>query len=936
MDGNKQDLEQKLLTITQDFLRELGASRALLAINMQAKLDQELGIGSLEKAELMHRIEQEFNTKLPESLLAEAKTLSDIFDRLIALPHAISKQAIPLEALPLAATQIDLDKLTTLNDVIRVYAELDATRPAIYFQQDDVERVITYGYLYQQALKIAGGLSALGVKSNDTIALMLPSGEDFFFAFYGILFCGAIPVPIYPPMRLDQIEEYINKEAKILFNAGIKVLISFKEARALNKILKPFIPTLTHITDINALLKSAALIATVEVSQEDIALLQYTSGSTGNPKGVVLTHANLLANIRAYGDAVKLKPNDVIVSWLPLYHDMGLIGAVMGSLFYGIPLVLMSPITFLMRPEKWLWAIHYRRGTLSAAPNFAYELCVQKIKDQDIIGIDLSSWRVALNGAEAIAPQTLARFTKRFSKYGFSKTTFFPAYGLAESAVALSFPPVDREPIVDYVDQHIFEVHQKAVPASLGDRSYGFVSCGFALPGHEIRIVDDEDNPLRERQVGNLQFRGPSSMQGYYRNNEATKEVYHDGWWATGDLAYIADNELYITGRKKDLIIKAGRNYYPPEIEEATSLVLGVRKGCVAAFGIAEKQTGTEKLIIVVEKDPKVKINSEQIIAEITEKVTARIGIPPDEVVLVSSRVIPKTSSGKLRRFECKKMYEYGHLGKERKSVARQLVRLFFRGSVKRIRKFILNIGKLIYTIYATCIVLLILIPVAAICFFQNRDRAASLIKKGCRAALFLAFCPVKCNGEKNITPNKTQIFVANHTSYADAVILLAILPTHTRFVGKKELLKAPLLGFFMKKLECIFVDRMDISQNDADMQKMREHIQQGCSLLFFPEGTFTRVAGVRPFKIGPYKLSVSEGVPITPIAICNARHILRADQFLLAPKKVKVTVIKGRLSKGKEWQDMVYLRDWSRQQISHYCGEEPIDLIVAGPEYRN
>src|SRR3990167_8641079 len=316
MDGRGGDFDNQLISVTQHFLQESGASRAVRAVHIDAKLEQELGIGSLEKAELFHRIEAEFHTRLPESLLSQAKTLKDVCDQLMVLPHPIKKNHAFTENIPLVKLDLDLEKMTTLSEVIRQYAEIDATRPYIYLHHEDKEKIITYGYLYQQSLKVAGGLSSLGIRSGDAVAIMLPTSDDFFFSLYAIWVLGAMPVPIYPPLRMDQIEEYVNKEGKILYNAGVKVLITSKEAQALSKILRPFIPSLSHVTDVKSLLRSKPFDKKVEVHSDDIALLQYTSGTTGNPKGVVLTHDNLLTNIRCYGKFIQVQPTDVVVSWL--------------------------------------------------------------------------------------------------------------------------------------------------------------------------------------------------------------------------------------------------------------------------------------------------------------------------------------------------------------------------------------------------------------------------------------------------------------------------------------------------------------------------------------------------------------------------------------------------------------------------------------------
>ncbi len=300
---------------------------------------------------------------------------------------------------------------------------------------------------------MARGLRARGVAEGDRVAIMLPSGAAFFAAFFGALYAGGVPVPIYPPLRPSQLEEHLRRQAGILRNAEARVLVTVAEARPLGTLLRGQVETLTGVATVDELESPGAAQLPPVTRGAALALLQYTSGSTGDPKGVMLSHANLLANIRAMGRVMDASSADVFVSWLPLYHDLGLIGAWLGSLYYAAPVVIMSPLDFLMRPARWLWAIHRNRATLTAAPNFAFELCLTKIEDAAIEGLDLSSLRMVVNGAEPVSPATIRRFIARFAKYGFKPGAMAPAYGLAESAVGLAFPPLGRPPLADRVER---------------------------------------------------------------------------------------------------------------------------------------------------------------------------------------------------------------------------------------------------------------------------------------------------------------------------------------------------------------------------------------------------------------------------------------------------------------------------------------------------
>src|SRR3989441_8008922 len=372
---------------------------------------------------------------------------------------------------------------------------------------------------------------------------MLPTSGAFFVSYPGILLAGAVPVPISPPFRADRIEEYAARQSAILNNAEVCLLLTFRRAEAVAKLLRPRVRSLTGVADAEKLIEAADkapppapgvlplhLTGSRARKGGDLALLQYTSGSTGDPKGVMLTHANLLANMRAIGEAVQLGPDDVGVTWLPLYHDMGLIGAWLTLLHFGIPVVVMSPLAFLTRPERWLQAFHKHRGTITAAPNFAYELCVRKIADKDIKAVDLSSWRAALNGAEPVNPETLERFAERFASYGFRREAQLPVYGLAEAALAVTVPPLNRGPLVDRVERETFTAQGRAGPAGREDETaIAFVSSGKALPGHHVCIVDEHGNEVPDRTEGFLWFRGPSATSGYYRNPKATEALLPRG-----------------------------------------------------------------------------------------------------------------------------------------------------------------------------------------------------------------------------------------------------------------------------------------------------------------------------------------------------------------------------------------------------------------------
>ena len=621
------------MATVRQLLMELGGSRGLeelAARGATAHLERELGLGSLERVELMVRLGNLSGVRLPDRVVAEAETVQDLADALLRENSGDSAGAVTAQTGLRAAdatavisrspAQIaDLEEkircAESLTEIVRLRGIGEPAREHIHlYGEDEQLHTITFGELYSRASTVALELQARGLEPGQTVAIMLPTCAEFFHTFAGVLLAGGIPVPIYPPVRADRITEYATRQANILRNAESRFLITFRQAEGLARLLKPSVPTLREV--LNAERLANATTQTEPISTEwrpvenlshharggDIAFLQYTSGSTGDPKGVILTHANLLANIRSIAGGVELKPDDVAVSWLPLYHDMGLIGAWFVPLFSGVPLVVMSPLAFLSRPERWLWAIHRHRGTISPAPNFAYELCVRKIADKDLEGLDLSSWRAAFNGAEPVHADTLGRFATRFAGYGFRREALLPVYGLAEATLGVSAARSGGYKL-DRIERGAFESEGRAIPAAAGDSAaLEFVGAGKPFPDVEVRIVASDGQDAGERRQGRLWFRSPAATSGYYRNPAATREMMREaGWLDSGDLAYQADGELYITGRAKDVIIKAGRNLYPHEIEDVAGRVAGVRTGCVVAFGAPDVRSGTERLVVAAE-----------------------------------------------------------------------------------------------------------------------------------------------------------------------------------------------------------------------------------------------------------------------------------------------------------------------------------------------
>ena len=903
-------------------------------ISLDSTFETDLGLDSLARVELMRRVEQQFELALPDRAIAEIETARDLLRAVMgAETPRLALSDTNIQPVEMGEGIIAPAGAQTLVDVLNWHVLHQPDRRHIQMYQDDNKgEAISYLQLKTEACKVAAGLQKLGLVPAEAVAIMLPSGPDYFFSYFGILIAGGVPVPIYPPARPSQLEDHMSRHARILDNCLTKILITVPEARRVAQLLRSQVLNLKHITTVEELSDSGAILAPPVINTNDVAFIQYTSGSTGNPKGVVLTHANLLANIRAMGQVVQAGPDDVFVSWLPLYHDMGLIGAWLGSLYYAALFVVMQPLSFLARPERWLWAIHHYKGTLSASPNFGYEYCESRINAEDIEGLDLSSWRAAFNGAEAVSPDSINNFERRFSAYGYKGKSMMPVYGLAESSVGLAFPALGRGPLIDYIDRNTFMRTGVAKPVAADDPlALKFVSSGPPLKKHQIRVIDAADFELPERHEGRIEFSGPSSTSGYYRDAIKTRELFHDNWLDSGDLGYIANGELYVTGRIKDIIIRAGRNIYPHELEEAVGNVDGIRNGRVAVFGSKNKRTGTERLIVLAETRSKETDEHQQLRNKINALSTDLIGGPPDEVVLAPAGTVLKTSSGKIRRAASREIFEKGKIGKTKRSVNLQVARLAIAGIFPQFQRLIRAAISIAYGVY--CLIsYALLAPVVWLTatlspVFSVRWRVMSFCS---RLLAKMTAIEVVVNGNENIPLGKsTYVLVANHASFIDSYVLSAQLPEPFSFIAKSELENSFITRIPLKNIHTEFVERFDTSKSVKDTEHLAELLKAGHKMMFFAEGTFTRVPGLMPFHLGAFSVAANANVPVIPVAIRGTRSILREGS--LFPRHGSIHIEIGKpirpedLFKDKQldsWKTAIGLRDQSRDFVLRHCGE--------------
>jgi acyl carrier protein len=938
-------LRSRLLALVAATLRDLqgDAFGGPPTVTPDSVLDRDLGLDSLARMELLLRIERTFGVDLPEDTLQRSETVGDLL-RVLGAAAPTARAVPPVAASLLRREDADgtaapaapagmppggesPELATTLVEVLDWHCRRHPDQVQHVVLSDADERAVSYRQLADAAAAMAAGLQRRGIAPRQSVAIMLPTSADYFAVYLGILLAGAIPVPIYPPARPSQLEDHVRRHAGILRNAGAVALVTVTEAMPVARLLRAHVAGLDRVATPAQLAEGGGTPAPVALHGDDIAFIQYTSGSTGRPKGVALTHANLLANIRAMAGAVQATPHDVFVSWLPLYHDMGLIGAWLAPMYVGFPLVVMSPLAFLSRPLRWLQAIHRWRGTLSAGPNFAYELCLHKIDDAELAGLDLSSWRLAFNGAEAVSPDTVRRFTQRFAACGLRPQTMAPVYGLAEASVGLLFPPLGRIAPIDTIDRALFEGTRRAQPVAEGTPgALRFVACGRVLPGHELRIVDDAGHALPERSEGRLEFRGPSATRGYFRNPEQTARLFDDGWLDTGDRAYLAAGDVYVTGRVKDIVIRGGRNLYPQEIEEAVGAVPGVRKGCVAVFGSPDPASGTERLVVLAETRPLAPEARAALRDEVTGAVVDAIGEPPDEVVLAPPHTVLKTSSGKVRRSACRERYEAGLAQAEPARVGVQWLRLAGAAVSQRLHDaadaaLLAARGLRI----AATLVGLAVPTWLRIQFARDADGAWAIGHAAARRWLRAAGLALDVRGLDALPPVPC-VLVANHSSYADGLLLVAALPRAFAFVAKRELQPQFVAGRFLAKLGALFVERADVQRSTADAERLAQAVGQGTALAVFPEGTFVAAPGLLPFHLGAFLAAARAGVPVVPVVITGSRTLLPADRRWPRPAPLCVevcTAVRPDAAATDLFAAAVQLRDAARRAIARRIDEQ-------------
>jgi fatty-acyl-CoA synthase len=551
----------------------------------------------------------------------------------------------------------------TLVEMLDAAAQSDLGLVFVNRKEQDLD--VPFARIREQALSVAADLVRRGVRKGDRVALVLPTSPEFVYCFFGVLCAGAIPVPLYPPLRLGKLDEFHRRTTAMMKAVDAAMVLTDERIRRfLGVAVANSAPALGCVT---ASSLGGPISDAVKVAADDIAVIQFSSGTTNDPKPVALTHANLLSNLATlehYMTADGARP--VGVTWLPLYHDMGLIGNLLSAFYVPAKVVLLPPELFVAVPGAWLRAISRHRGTITAAPSFAFGLCLKRIRDEELEGVDLSSWSICLNGAEAVSAEAQRRFSERFGRWGFQASSFTPCYGMAEASLAVTFKAGGTSFKTLGVDGD--KLASDGVVESGGKE---IVSVGSPLPGMGVEIRDDSGIALPDGQVGHIFVSGPSIMAGYFGRPDLTDQALHGGWLHTGDRGFIHDGELYVCGRQKDIVIVRGANHAPEEFEAALDGLPGVRTGCAVAVGFVPPGDEDEALAMLVETTSDAAPSLAQ---DVASRVQQHTGILPAHVELLAPGTLPRTSSGKLRRREALTQWLTGQLSPPKKVTAARLL----------------------------------------------------------------------------------------------------------------------------------------------------------------------------------------------------------------------------------------------------------------------
>lgn len=926
MSSSASVLKRQLLAVTRLFLRELGAQRAARAVSLDALLLDDLGLGSLERVAFLQRLEQHFGVRLAIEDLLRADSMRDMYHLLEqAEPHM--EMQLPELALATAAMPVEVDPCETLVDVLSRYVEAEPKRrQACLLQSQGQVTELSYGSLWRKARHLAVLLQQhAACTPQAVIAIAVTEAEAFMVSYLAVVLAGLQPLVMRMPVNAHCLRPlYWRIRLPMLVSNQVAGLIlqDVSAQNALRPLQQALASNLAYFIYDELIARPQLPEYELRPVSADYVIYRRLAWDHREQSRLQVTHAQWLQQIREDGAALNIKASDVVFSWLSLVEPMGLLSAWLGSLYYGLPFIWMPPQDFFAAPEKWLWGIHQYRASISFAPNAGYAKCVQEIKEQSCVGLDLSCWRVALNAGESMAAITVRQFCERFSAYGFSDCAMIQGYIPAGESMLLTLSMLSRPAHFERISRQVFFSHKRAQLLE-ADRPGGllFVASGRSLPSSEIHIVDQDGRSLGDRQIGYIKYRRHFRLDS-------------NQWCVCSDLGYIADETLYTVAADPQQVVKYGSYITPYALRMVITGIAALAKANYLSFSITEPAGGQAEWVLLLATD---KIRNpfyvRRVQAVLHNHLTQCFGVAPDHMLFYAKHGLERfgeTTDEQLQGAQA--AYQAGELLPQPAWYHHRRLWGKTCALAKLCLRPLTKLAKLIYSIYFLLLFILLFIPCSFVVRVLPKRLSKKLFKFICRLIFLLAGCPIVVKGRAWLRQSEHVIFAPNHTSYLDVLALIAVLPSRVCFVGKRELKSIPLLGSLFKNMGHLFVDPADIRRGEENLQQLISVLQEGRSLVIYPEGTFTHANGLRPFKLGAFMAAAQTNTPVCPVICTGLRRVLRDRELLLRPGLIRVIAKPWQRPEADDMQAVLKLRDDVMAQIAEDCGEPVLELVVAGP----
>ena len=928
-------LKRQLLNLTRAFLKEMGADRAARSVQMGAALMDDLGLGSLERAAYLQFLEQHFAVRLNPHDMMAADHMGDVYALLQkAIPQSrvsssenessSQQEAIPVVDLAADHAPVQLDDCQTLVEVLQRYADADPDRlhACLLSSSGDPIR-LTYGDLWRRVQIRAAQLHRSGLPAGAVIAIAVLAADAFMVNYLAVVMAGYHPLVMRLPIQRQGLRPlyWRIRLPMLLANDAVAVLVENDETeKLLTQLSQVLAPSLVIFNDVSFEEGLLPVLGPVNSFPEQV-IYQRLVWHHQEKLSLAVNHQQWLQRVREDGKQLQVKSSDVVFSWLSLVEPVGCLSAWLGSLYYGLPFIFLPPENFLAQPGRWLWGIHQYRASISFAPNAGFALCLRYLTETSCTGLDLSSWRIALNAGESIHARCVQQFCQRFSAFGFSERAMHQAYVPAGTAILLTLSRSSRHPHYERISSQLFFKARRAqlLPS---DHSGGlmFVTLGAVLSGREIRIVEPDGALLAERHIGLVQ----------YRLCEGDRQ---SSWQQTGDLGYLADSSLYVVAPDGQKVVKWGSYVSDHALSMVISAVPALAKSSFLYFCVDDQERGEAQWLLLIAGKKWLRLSSaKRLRSSLQHRLMQCFGVVPDHILFLKKEALKRFGSTLEERTQAASAaYLAGDLLPSPPWYHHRRLREKLKALGASILKPVRCLAKIFYSIYFLLWMLVLFLPTWLVVMALPRTIGKKIFKLFCKTLFLCVLCPVFVKGRHNLRGKGPFIFAPNHTSYLDVLALISALPSQACFVGKRELKAIPLLGSIFKKMGHLFVDPADFVRGKENLQQITDTLKTH-SIVIYPEGTFTHATGLRPFKLGAFTAAAQTDTPVCPVICKGLRKVFRDREALLCPGVVRIIAKPHLRAKANDISSVVRLRDEVMASIAEDCGEPLLELIAAGP----